>query len=58
MLVIRGYIGICVCEKDRLRGVSNKGIHRDVCVCQRDRLGGASGNGRHRDLCVCSREIG
>ena len=39
-------MGICVCERDRLGGVSGSGRHTNVCVCvcQRDRLRGASGN--------------
>ena len=43
-LVIRGYKGICVCERDRLGVVIYNGdIRMCVCVCQRDRLRGASG---------------
>ena len=34
---------MCVCERDRLEGVSGNGRHTNVCVCQRDRLRGASG---------------
>ena len=36
-------MGICVCERDRLGGVSGNGRHTNVCVCQRDRLSSASG---------------
>ena len=36
---------MCVCERDRLRGVSGNGRHTNVCVCvcQTDRLRGSSG---------------
>ena len=41
-----------MCERDRLGGVSGKGITRDVFVRERYMLGGVSGKGRHRDVCV------
>ena len=35
--MLRGDIGMCVCERDRLGGVSGKGRDRDVCVRERER---------------------